>query len=233
MGEEGEDAIVWHEGDMPFSTRFGDHFYSRENGLAETRHVFIAGNRLLERWQEQNHFAIAELGFGTGLNMLTTWQAWKAQRRSGQDLIFTSFEKFPLDSETLARALANWPELADEVAALVAVWPQPKPLEDLVVDLDDGVRLQLLIGDAAERLNAWDGPADAWYLDGFAPARNPDMWSADLLGAVFEKTKPGGTFATYAAAGFVRRNLQGAGFTVDRLPGHGMKREMLAGTRTS
>ena len=231
MGEEGENAIVWHEGDMPFSTRFGDHFYSRENGLAETRHVFIAGNRLLERWQEQNHFAIAELGFGTGLNMLTTWQAWKAQRRSGQDLIFTSFEKFPLDSETLARALANWPELADEVAALVAVWPQPKPLEDLVVDLDDGVRLQLLIGDAAERLNAWDGPADDWYLDGFAPARNPDMWSADLLGAVFEKTKPGGTFATYAAAGFVRRNLQAAGFTVDRLPGHGMKREMLAGTR--
>jgi tRNA U34 5-methylaminomethyl-2-thiouridine-forming methyltransferase MnmC len=233
MGEEGENAIVWHEGDMPFSTRFGDHFYSRENGLAETRHVFIAGNRLLERWQEQNHFAIAELGFGTGLNMLTTWQAWKAQRRSGQDLTFTSFEKFPLDGETLDRALANWPELADEVAALLAVWPQPKPLEDLVVDLDDGVRLQLLIGDAAARLTAWDGSADAWYLDGFAPARNPDMWSADLLGNVFDKTKPGGTFATYAAAGFVRRNLQAAGFTVDRLPGHGMKREMLAGTRTS
>jgi tRNA U34 5-methylaminomethyl-2-thiouridine-forming methyltransferase MnmC len=233
MGKEGEDAIVWHEGDMPFSTRFGDHFYSRENGLAETRHVFIAGNRLLERWQAQNNFHIGELGFGTGLNMLTTWQAWKAQRRSGQNLTLTSFEKFPLDSETLNRALANWPELADEVAALLAVWPQPKPLEDLVVDLDDGVRLQLLIGDAAARLTAWDGSADAWYLDGFAPARNPDMWSADLLGAVFDKTKPGGTFATYAAAGFVRRNLQAAGFTVDRLPGHGMKREMLAGTRTA
>ncbi|GLQ37657.1 hypothetical protein GCM10007908_12770 [Rhizobium albus] len=233
MGANGEDAIVWHEGDMPFSTRFGDHFYSRENGLAETRHVFIAGNRLLERWQAQNNFHIGELGFGTGLNMLTTWQAWKAQRRSGQHLTFTSFEKFPLDGETLARALANWPELADEVAALIAVWPQPKPLEDLVVDLDDGVRLQLLIGDAAARLTAWDGSADAWYLDGFAPARNPDMWSADLLGAVFDKTKPGGTFATYAAAGFVRRNLQAAGFTVERLAGHGMKREMLAGTRTA
>lgn len=231
MGDERDDEIVWHEGDMPFSTRFGDHFYSRENGLAETRHVFLGGNRLQARWQGADDFKIAELGFGTGLNMLTTWQTWKASRREGQHLTFTSFEKFPLDGETLGRALANWPELTVEVAALLAAWPNPKPLEDVVVDLDDGFQLQLMIGDAADRLGKWNGTVDAWYLDGFAPARNPDMWSTDLLAQVFEKTRPGGTFATYAAAGWVRRNLQVAGFAVERLPGHGMKREMLAGTR--
>jgi tRNA U34 5-methylaminomethyl-2-thiouridine-forming methyltransferase MnmC len=131
----------------------------------------------------------------------------------------------------LKRALANWPELQPEIATLLSVWPTPKPTGDLAVDFDEAFRLELVIGDAADRLEDPMGPVDAWYLDGFAPSRNPDMWSPTLLGRVFDRTAPGGTFATYAAAGWVRRNLQAAGFVVERLAGHGSKREMLAGTK--
>ena len=130
----------------------------------------------------------------------------------------------------IARALAHWPEIAHERAALTANWPE-SPAGRIEIDLAPGIRLTVVCGAALESLAAETTPFDAWFLDGFAPARNPDMWSAELMAAVFRLTVPGGRFGTYAAAGFVRRNLAAAGFVVERRPGFAGKREMLCGER--
>ena len=213
---------------MPYSPAFGDHFYCREDGRAECGHVFMAGNGLPERWRGGGGFTIGELGFGTGLNFCETRRAWKAFEASGS-LHFVSHERYPMDRDSIGKALARWPELDAERGALTAAWPD-RP--EGVVELDFGdVRLTVVVGDALESLTTSRHSFDAWYLDGFAPSRNPDMWSAEILRAVFDHTKPGGTFATYAAAGFVRRNLGAAGFEVARRPGFAGKREMLCGRR--
>ena len=221
-------ALEWIDGDMPYSPQFGDHFYCREDGRAECGHVFLAGNGLPGRWAEGAAFTIGELGFGTGLNFCETWRVWK-ERTPPQPLHFISFELHPMQRDSIDKALGRWPELDAERRALIAHWPD-KP--EGVVDLDFGdVRLTVVCGDAFSSLRDSPLAFDAWYLDGFAPSRNPAMWSADILEAVFDRTNPGGSFATYAAAGFVRRNLAAAGFRVERRPGFAGKREMLCGTR--
>jgi len=199
-------GLDWRAGDVPVSIRFDDPYFSLENGLEETRHVFLRGNGLPGRLRDGFH--VAELGFGTGLNFLATVQAW---RRAGVPgvLHFTSFEAFPLDRAAQMRALARFPGL---------------PLDALEGAAD--VRLTLIRGDARETLPRWEGRADAWYLDGFSPAKNPELWQADLLAQVARHTAPGGTAATYTAAGFVRRGLMAAGFEVTRVPGFGAKRHM-------
>jgi tRNA U34 5-methylaminomethyl-2-thiouridine-forming methyltransferase MnmC len=232
LGGETENTadIVWHEGDMPYSPRFDDHYYSRDDGRAECAHVFLAGNGLPERWQARRSFTIAELGFGTGLNVAETWRRWRIAREPGATLDIVSFERFPLPRDAMATALARWPELAEEAVGLAAAWPSRPPADDVAVALDAQTRLTVLIGDAMEGLARWTGRADAWFLDGFAPSRNPEMWSAELMRLVARKTAPGGTFATYSAAGWVRRNLAAAGFDVEKRPGHGGKRDMTRGT---
>ncbi len=214
-------AIAWREGGLPVSTRFDDPYFSLQNGLAETRHVFLAGNRLPERFRDG--FRIAELGFGTGLNLLATVIAWQAAGGQGR-LCFTSFEAFPMAAPDIARALAAFPEAQVVAAPFLDAWAAGRTVFEL-----GGVRAEVILGDARDTLPVWTGMADAWFLDGFSPAKNPELWSEPLMAEVARHTAPGGTFATYTAAGFVRRGLQAAGFQVERRPGHGTKRHMTAG----
>lgn len=222
-------TLEWIEGDMPYSTAFGDHFYCREDGRAECGHVFLAGNGLPERWQAGRNFTIGELGFGTGLNFCETWRVWR-QRQAEGTLRFISFELYPMARENIAKALGRWPEIAFERQALVDEWPQ-KPEGVVHLVWDQRVSLTVICGPAPANVGASRESFDAWYLDGFAPSRNGDMWSEALMRAVFDHTAEAGTFATYAAAGFVRRNLVAAGFAVERRPGFAGKREMLCGVR--
>jgi tRNA U34 5-methylaminomethyl-2-thiouridine-forming methyltransferase MnmC len=225
-------TLDWHEGDMPYSQAFGDHFYCRTDGRLECGHVFLGGNGLPGRWTSGGNFAIGELGFGTGLNLCETWRQWRSMRPAAGSLHFVSFERFPLSQGAIDRALAHWPEIDAERRTLTSHWPDDAESRDeITLFLDEQTRLTVVCGPAPERLEASGFVFDAWYLDGFAPSRNPDMWSAQLMAQVFLHTQPGGTFATYAAAGFVRRNLLAAGFKVDRRPGFAGKREMLCGRR--
>lgn len=212
--------LSWTDGEVPVSTRFDDPYFSLENGLAETAHVFLSGNDLPARFRDG--FRVAELGFGTGLNFLATLRAWRAAGAPGR-LSFTSFEAFPMARPDMARALAAFPDLGVEAEALLAVWADLGPIP---CEVRDGVNLTLIVGDARSTLPAWDGAADAWFLDGFSPAKNPELWEAGLMAEVFAHTAPGGTAATYTAAGFVRRGLAEAGFAVSRVPGYGRKRHM-------
>lgn len=223
MGAQAE--VEWSEGEVPVSRRWGDPYFSRQDGAAETAHVFLAGNGLPERFADG--LQIAELGFGTGLNFLVTLAAWQAHDTAGT-FHFTSFEAHPLTPDDLARAHAAFPALAREAEALrAALTTGPGPWQ-----IGTG-RLRLIVGDARQCLPAWTGRADAWYLDGFAPARNPEMWEPGLLTEVAAHTAPGGTLASYTAAGAVRRRLEGAGFAIERRPGYGRKRHMICGVLTT
>ena len=218
MGEGAE--ITWKDGGVPFSARFDDPYFSVQDGLAETTHVFLDGNDLRARLGPG--FQIAELGFGTGLNFLAT-RALIAERGIPGPVHFTSFEAFPMSASDMARALAAFPTLAPFAAELTERWTGPG-----IYDFGDTF-LEVVFGDARQTLPRWPGKADAWFLDGFAPARNPELWEPSLLAEVARRTKPGSTFATYTAAGHVRRALAQAGFEVERAPGYGRKRHMTRG----
>jgi tRNA U34 5-methylaminomethyl-2-thiouridine-forming methyltransferase MnmC len=215
--------IGWNPDGVPVSRRFDDPYFSLENGLAETRHVFLDGNDLPARFVPGFH--IAELGFGTGLNFLTAWAAWRQAGIAGP-LRFTSFEAFPMTRADMATALAAFPELAPLSDQLIAAWTPGAG--HLVLN---GADLTVIQGDARQRLPEWQDQADAWFLDGFAPAKNPEMWTETLMEGVARHTAPGGTCATYTAAGFVRRALEQAGFAIERRPGFGRKRHMSAGRK--
>lgn len=225
-------ALEWHDGDMPYSPQFGDHFYCREDGRAECAYVFLDGNGLPQRWSGGGTFTIGELGFGTGLNFCETWRQWKAfeNKPVGSSLHFISFELYPMDRQSINKALSRWPILEQERADLTAAWPDnPEGIVSLA--FDEGVRLSVVCGDAFTSISESGEVLDAWYLDGFAPSRNPAMWSVEIMKAIYDHTQTGGTFGTYAAAGFVRRNLQASGFEVMRRPGFAGKREMLHGIK--
>ncbi|MCA0939742.1 tRNA (5-methylaminomethyl-2-thiouridine)(34)-methyltransferase MnmD [Salipiger pacificus] len=212
------DTPEWRDGDVPVSPRFDDPYYSLENGLSETRHTFHAGNDLPARLRDGFH--VAELGFGTGLNLLATLALWRAERIPGQ-LRFTTFEAFPLTAADMLRAQAAFPELSEIAAELAPFW-QRDAREITLPDL----QFAMVEGDARQTLPAWQEQADAWFLDGFSPAKNPELWGPELMSAVARHTAPGGSAATYTAAGHVRRALAEAGFEVERRPGHGRKRHM-------
>ncbi|ABV91901.1 protein of unknown function DUF752 [Dinoroseobacter shibae DFL 12 = DSM 16493] len=212
--------VTWTEG-VPVSARFDDPYYSKADGLAETRHVFVAGNELPARFVPG--FAVAELGFGTGLTLAVMRAAWRGAGIAGP-LRFTSFEAFPMAVPEMRAALATFPGVAAELADVLAA------LEGgaVVVEAAD-LSFELVLGDARETVPGWHGCADAWCLDGFSPAKNPELWEPTLLAAVAARTAPGGSFATYTAAGAVRRALAEAGFEVTRAPGFGRKRHMSRG----
>lgn len=222
MQEEPPPELEW-QGHVPVSARFGDSYFSAADGLAESRHVFLAGNDLPGRFRPGFH--IAELGFGTGLNALAALQAWRLSAIEGR-LRYTAFEAFPMTAADMARALAAWPELAPLADPLLRAWEKGARRIAL-----DGLELTVIVGDARATLPETAITADAWFLDGFAPARNPELWEPGLLRAVAERTAPAGTLATYSAAGNVRRALAGAGLVVTRAPGFGRKRHMTRAAR--
>lgn len=215
-------TLEWR-GEIPVSTRFDDPYFSLEDGLSETRHVFLAGNGLPGRFRDGFH--VAELGFGTGLNLLTTLKAWRDTGQSGR-LRFTTFEAFPLEAPEMLRAQAAFPELEALSQELAPFWQQGAQSFDL-----PDLHFEMIVGDARETLPGWQGAADAWFLDGFSPARNPELWGEALLAEVAGHMAPGGTAATYTAAGHVRRALQAAGLAVARVPGYGRKRHMTIAER--
>ncbi|MEO9652230.1 MAG: tRNA (5-methylaminomethyl-2-thiouridine)(34)-methyltransferase MnmD [Roseobacter sp.] len=214
--------VTWRQGEIPVSTRFDDPYFSLENGLAETQHVFLQGNDLPNRFCDGFH--VAELGFGTGLNALATLKAWEKNGCAGQ-LKITSFEAFPLAHSDMAKALSAFDNAGLSTTNLLSEW-RPEGGE---FSLSSTVTLEVVVGDANETLRKWSGHADAWFLDGFSPAKNPELWTEELMQCVGQHTAFGGTFATYTAAGFVRRALEDAGFDVERRPGFGRKRHMTVG----
>ncbi len=214
--------LTWTEDQIPVSDRFDDPYYSLQNGLEETRHVFLAGNDLPARFAPGFH--IAELGFGTGLNLLTVWSAWEAAGQT-TPLRFTSFEAYPMAPDDMAHALAAFPEVTPWVERFLNAWNGQKCVLDTL-------HLEVMVGDARQTLPNWDDTADAWFLDGFSPAKNPELWGADLMQQVADHTAQDGTAATYTAAGFVRRGLSDAGFEVTRTPGFGRKRHMTRAVKT-
>ena len=213
--------VTWSDDGVPVSARFDDPYYSMADGFAETRHVFLDGNDLPMRFCPG--FTMAELGFGTGLTLACSLAAW---RRAGIDgpLRFVSFEAQPMNPKDMARALAAFPEIA-ELATDIAERLRGGAHNLSIADLE----FSLVVGDARETLPYWTGSADAWCLDGFSPAKNPELWEPALMAEVARHTAPEGTFATYTAAGHVRRALANAGFEVMRCPGFGKKRHMSRG----
>jgi len=209
-------TLDWNQ-DVPVATRFDDPYYSLEDGLAETRYVFLDGNDLRNRYSPG--FRIAELGFGTGLNCAAALALWREIGVEGP-LSFTSFEAYPLDPETMCRALAPFRDVSAAARDVVSAVRRKPP-----ADLD----LTIVVGDANQTLQPWDGAADAWFLDGFSPEKNPELWNDTLMAEVAAHTVPGGTFATYTAAGAVRRGLAAAGFDVTRAKGFARKRHMTLG----
>jgi len=225
--------IAWSDG-SPVSTEFDDVYFSKVSGIEETRYVFLHHNHLPDRWlnNANNHFTIAETGFGTGLNLLCAWQSFEQHSQASQTLHFVSVEKFPLSKAALKQTLTQWPELEqysqhllDVYPPLVAGWHR---LDLPCVKKNVGkVVLHLYLGDVNDWLESIQGKIDAWFLDGFAPAKNPDMWSDHLFHSLARLSHHRSTVATFTAAGLVKRGLQKAGFTIQKVKGFGKKRDML------
>ncbi len=228
--------LDWQKDGQARSSLYDDVFFSEADGLAETLHVFLGGNRLGERFAQLDAgetFTIGELGFGSGLNMLAAMHLWQNHAPDDASLRLVSFEKHLLPAYAIEKMLKPWPHLlAIAEPILKSVTAEQDGDLDIAFDEDDRIRLRVLLGNAAERMADMPASADAWFLDGFSPAKNPDLWSAELMAAVAKKTAPGGTFATYTAAGWVRRNLEAAGFKVEKRHGFGTKRQMMVGTLT-
>jgi len=228
-------ALRWGRDGSPVSADFEDIYYSRENGLAETDHVFLRGNRLRERWRrlDASRFTIAETGFGTGLNFLAAWRLWRECDPARALLHFLSVEKYPLSRTDLARSLANWPALGELSEQLLEQYPPPLPGMHRQHFANGTVVLDLLLGDAEDALrqvaDIQSLTVDAWFLDGFSPAKNPDMWTHGLFRTMARLSRPGASLATFTAAGTVRRGLRAAGFRVEKREGFGSKRDMLVG----
>lgn len=220
--------LDWSPDGAPIDLGHGDVYFSAQDGLAEARTVFLKGCGLPEAWTGRQRFTVAETGFGTGLNFLALWQLWRAHRPTPQaQLGFVSFEGFPLASQDAARALEAWQELAPLARQLVERWPGPVRGVRTISFADDGVTLILHLGDIHEMLPQSAFRADAWFLDGFSPAKNAAMWSDSIYPEIAARSAPGARVATFTVAGAVRRGLADAGFDVSKAEGHGQKRERL------
>ena len=225
--------IDWDEQGNPHSRTFSDVYFSTESGLEETRHVFLVQNDLRRRFTElpeDGRLIIGETGFGTGLNFLCAWQLFDECARPGARLQFVSVEKYPLSRDDLQRALALWPELAAFADPLLDQYVAVHEGFQRMVFDQGRVTLTLLIGDALDMLPQLDGQIDAWFLDGFAPAKNPEMWTPELFAELARLSTTATTIGTFTSTGWVRRALNAAGFKMKRVPGIGHKWEVLRGT---
>lgn len=227
MDEDRAPRLIWTEDGSPRSGRFDDVYFSQQDGLAEARAVFLAGCGLPDAWAARSRFCVAELGFGTGLNIAALLDLWRREGPPGARLSLFSVEGFPLSRDEAARALAAWPELAEPSGALLDVWPEASPGFHRLDLPAFNTTLDLAVGDVGWALSQWTGRADAWFLDGFAPSTNPEMWSEAVLDGIAARSAPGARVATFTVAGAVRRGLAERGFAVDKRPGHGRKRERL------
>ena len=219
----------------PYSAAFDDVYHSASGGLEQARHVFLAGNGLAgddARWRCRDSFVTLETGFGLGLNFLATWQAWRLDPERPRRLHFVAVEKHPFRAADLRALLARWPELAELAAQLAAAWPPLVPgLHRLHFDAGR-VTLTLALGDAGDLLPQLRLAADAVYLDGFAPAKNPELWSGPIAAAVAALAAPGATLASWSVAEEVMAHFSAAGFALEKRPGFGTKRYMLAGRKS-
>ena len=225
------DRLQWVEGQL-WSGRYGDVYFPRERGVEQARHVFLDGNRLAERFAAlapHEHFTIGETGFGSGLNFLCAWNLFVRTAPPDARLHVLSTELHPFEADEFAEALSPWTELAPLASELCAQLVSLPPAWHRCVFADGRVTLTLLVGDARETLREADAAVDAWFLDGFSPARNPDIWSDAVIAQVARLSRPGSTCSTWSVAGDVRRRLRAAGFIVKRAPGFGTKRSMLRG----
>ncbi|NQE63752.1 tRNA (5-methylaminomethyl-2-thiouridine)(34)-methyltransferase MnmD [Caulobacter sp. RHG1] len=219
--------LVWREDGLPQSSLYGDVYFSSVDGLAETRAVFLTGCGLPERFADRRDFVVGELGFGSGLNIAALLDLWRREKPANGRLHIFSIEAHPLARDEAARILAHWPELGQAAQALLDRWPgQARGFHRVELPEFDAV-LDLAVMDVVEALQAWDGAADAWFLDGFSPALNPAMWREEVLAAVAARSAPGARAATFTVAGAVRRGLEAAGFEIAKRRGFGRKRERL------
>jgi tRNA 5-methylaminomethyl-2-thiouridine biosynthesis bifunctional protein len=224
-----ESPLAWSEDGQPRSRLYDDVYFSAEDGLAEARAVFLEGCGLPQAWAGRDRFVVGELGFGTGLNVLALIELWSRTRPDGGRLHVFSLEAHPIAAAEARRALGRWPELASLAEPLLARWPGRAAGPHRVELPQVGVILDVTVGEVEGALRAWSGRADAWFLDGFAPARNPAMWRDEVLALVAARSAPGAVAATFTVAGQVRRGLAAAGFEVAKAPGFGRKRERLTG----
>lgn len=222
--------LTWLPHQTPYSERFGDVYRSRDGALEEIKHVFHAGCGLPGAWRDAPVFVIGETGFGTGLNFMATYDLWRRTKRPQARLNYIAVEGYPLSHTELRECVERWPELRHAGQALLRAYLHPQPGFQRLF-LDGGkVVLTLLFGPVVEMLSALEATVDAWFLDGFAPDKNPEMWQPDVLAEIARLSKPGTKVATYTSAGHVRRGLADVGFDVLKTPGHGQKAEMLRAT---
>ncbi len=225
--------LDWSDESAPRATAFGDVYFSREGGLAESDAVFLAGCGLPDAWAAKTSFAVCELGFGTGLNVLALWRAWKKTRLPHAHLHICSIEAFPLGGADAQRALRQFPEVENLAVQLLQRWPVRAYAPQRLWFEEDGLSLTLFVGEAEQVLAGLEGRFDAWLLDGFAPARNPAMWGTETFAQIARLSAPDARLATFTVAGDVRRGLESVGFAVEKKPGFGAKRERLEARRTA
>lgn len=222
-------SLAFNEAGIPISERYGDVYHSASGAMAQAKHVFLAGNGLPDRWRGRNRFVILETGFGLGVNFLTTWQAWLSDERRCDELDFISVEKHPFHAEDMKKALQRIPSFNDLADTMLRHWPCLVSGEHWI-DLSQGrVHLHLHWGEANEILSGLDTRVDAFYLDGFSPAVNSEMWSVPLCMNLSRYSHEQTTLATWSVAGSVRRALTEVGFKVDKHAGFAEKKQMLTG----
>ncbi|MFA7439006.1 tRNA (5-methylaminomethyl-2-thiouridine)(34)-methyltransferase MnmD [Castellaniella sp.] len=212
---------------VPYHPEFGDVYHGIAGALPQARHVFLQGNHLPERWRRRARFTIGETGFGLGHNFLAAWHAWRHDPQRGERLHYLAFEAHPFHAEDLRHAWRRLPaDMQGLAQALAAAWPALLPGIHQI-ELDQGrVTLTLLFGSIRVMARQTLACVDAFFLDGFAPRRNPEMWRPELFAQLRRLAAEGATVATWCAAGQVRRDLQNAGFLVSRQAGFAGKREM-------
>ena len=230
--------IHFNDNGTPISEQFDDIYFSNSDGLKESHYVFLQHNQLPERWQawpSSKTFHIAETGFGTGLNFLATWSAWltSGAYKAGVKLSFTSFEKYPLSKADLIKAHAVWPDLNALTSELDQSYPEQLTKDTQFILADGAIELNIIFGDVNDRISqlafSTENKVDAWFLDGFAPSKNPEMWTQHLFNNMARLAAKNASVATFTAAGFVRRGLIEAGFDMKKAKGFGYKRDMICG----
>ncbi len=224
------DVVLDRDG-IPYCPEFGDIYHPAGGAGAQARHVFLAGNALPQRWRGRHSFTIVETGFGLGLNFLETWRAVDDDPRGPRALHFVSVENRPPSRASLAALQARWPDHAARSRELVAAWPLPLAGFHRLHFADGRITLTLLFGDARDLLPQLEARADAFFLDGFAPAKNPQLWSPEIFSELARLAAPNATLATWTVAAAVRDGLAAAGFGIEKRAGFGGKREMLTGLR--